>query len=286
MPTSFAQTSHLCLVGDEAITNITPLLDSNFRPAKAYLAVAPQYQQMSEYLAEVFRQLSVEFQTISIDSAWDIERIREQLMGFMESQQNNDIMLNLSGGTQSMTLAAHEVFLAYDRPVFHVHPHTDHVVWLSPSNRSSFDLEDRLKLREFFLARGSTITGTPMRNRISQTRQIFTGILIQNAETFSQPLRTLNWLAGESKKDLTSPKINTSQTDTLSELITLFEAEQIVTVKNDQLHFQNEENRFYCNGGWLEEYVYSQILELRDELPIQDAAMGIEIERKGYKNNN
>ena len=97
---SVTQISHLCLVGEEPISNITPLLDSNFRPAKAYLVVAPQYRQMAEYLGNVFRKHGVKYEEISIESAWDIESIRDQLMGFMESHHNSDIILNISGGSR------------------------------------------------------------------------------------------------------------------------------------------------------------------------------------------
>jgi len=283
MQASYAPTSHLCLVGDDVISNITPLLDSNFRPSKAYLVVAPQFIDNANHLAKVFKQLGVEQQIISVNNAWDIEHIREQLLEFMESQQDCEITLNLSAGTRPMTLAAYDVFIAYEKSVFHVHPHTDNVVWLSPSDRNSFDLEDRLKLREFLLARGSSVVGSPMKNKVSHKRQQLTAKLINGINDYAPQLKTINWLAAASKNQLISPELKPPQNEALYQLIDLFESKNICSFKNNQLEFTNEENRFYCNGGWLEEYVYSQMQKLKNENILQDLAMGVEIERKGYK---
>ena len=278
------QTSHLCLVGDEAIPNITPLLDSNFKPSVVYLLVAPQYREMAGYLSDTFSQLGVKQQSIELESAWDLEHIRDQLMLFMEGQKNRDIILNISAGTRPMMLAAHEVFQAYDKPIFHVHPQTDHVVWLSSSNREGFDLQDKLKLREFLLARGSVVTGSPMRNKVSMSRQKLTEEIVRCVQVFSSPLKILNYLASASEHSLKSPQFDITQDSALSELIALFEAEGICRLEDKSLYFRSEEDRFYCNGGWLEEYAYSQILALKEQLPIQDVAMGVEIERPGLGN--
>lgn len=285
MPASYVSTSHLCLIGDAVISNITPLLDSNFCPSKAYLVVAPQYAENAKHLGEVYKQLGVEQKIIQVDTAWDIEHIREQLLKFMETQQGSEIILNLSAGTRPMMLAAYDVFMAYEKAVFHVHPHTDHVVWLSPSTRESFDLEDRLKLREFLLARGSKVVGTPMKNKVSQKHQQLTAKLINGINSYAPQLKTINWLAMESEENLISPKLTPPRSEDLYQLIEIFESENICSFNNDnRLTFINEENRFYCNGGWLEEYVYSQIHELKNDRMLQDLAMGVVIEREGFKN--
>ncbi len=61
-------------------------------------------------------------------------------------------------------------------------------------------------------------------------------------------------------------------------LVRLFTGMDIIRYDGKLFNFKNEQNRFFCNGGWLEEYVFTELRSLKKQLMIQDIVMGLEIE--------
>jgi len=59
----------------------------------------------------------------------------------------------------------------------------------------------------------------------------------------------------------------------------------LLKIEADCLAFASEEDRFFVNGGWLEEYLFSRIDRLRNRFKIQDSAMSVQVESAtGTKN--
>jgi len=238
-----------------------------------------------ENLCSVFDKYAVPYEILSIKSPWDIEHVRDELMRCLDGIDTTNIALNISGGTKAMSLAAHEVFLAYDKPIFYVHPESDHVMWLHPISQKGFDLEDQLRLPDFLSAMGTKIRQHGNRNKISESRRQGTNEIIKNISRYTKPLSALNWLAGESKRTLLSPELNNDQDqyNDILNLISLFDDMGHCKLEENSIRFTSDDSRFYCNGGWLEEHVYGVVHKLMEKYPIQDIQQGLEIERTGNR---
>lgn len=140
--------THLILISAQAVANITPILDEQYRPRKVVMLVSDDMRQRADWLESVIRSRVSHINRWSIDNAWNIEHIRDQVIELLDAYPEN-IALNATGGTKPMSIAAYEVFREFDKPIFYVHPEHDRIIWMHPADQPGGDLADRLKLPEF-----------------------------------------------------------------------------------------------------------------------------------------
>ena len=165
------ESTHLCLVSAQATPNITPTTDPRIAPRRVVLLVSPDMRQRAGWLGEVLRKRGIRVDQWPIEDAWDIEHAQTRVLALLDAERGvveaRDIALNATGGTKPMSIGAYEVFRAYDLPVFYVHPERDRVIWLSPSERPTVDLENRLSLEPFLAAHGARVTARIAREAVS-----------------------------------------------------------------------------------------------------------------------
>lgn len=275
--------THLLLVHDSLIPNITPSLDPRFRPGEVCLLAAPAMHAETARLTRLLRDTGIDVSEWPIADPWDIEHVRERVSSFVAERRDEGIVLNVSGGTLPMSLAAYEVFRSTDQPVYYVHPTNDHLVWLHPNKQKAFDLADRIRLPAFLAAHDLRLTSV-VRQGITEQLRTLTATLVAQVERFAGPLATLNWYAAAAARrdSLLSPPVSTEhlQRLDLAELLDLFAGNGVLQVDAQQrLVFADNAARFYANGGWLEEHVFGIISQLRREQPtIQDLGRSLIVE--------
>ncbi len=272
---------HVYLVSGEAAPNITPALDRTLRPGEITLVVSPDMTQRAQWLSRVLKQAAgVTVNTWQVNDAWDVEHLLERMMALLERTSPLPA-LNATGGTKPMSIAAFEAFSAYECPVFYVHPYTDELFWLHPRHLPSHQLEDRIKLRHFLMAYGAEIKSEGNKG-VPPAYQTLTERLIRELQRYGQVIATLNWYATQAEETLVSPPLqrNHLQWPTFAELLACFEQAGVLLVKDACLMFPDETARSFVNGGWLEQYIYLQIVKLRKQLPlIQDIKQHLKITR-------
>jgi len=274
---------HLCLVYNTAISNITPALAPEFKPEEVILLHTEAQNNRAENLEAVLKPTGVKVSHWLINDLRDIEHIRERVLDLLVEREDDDIALNASGGTRPMSMAAYEIFTEFQKPIFYVNPDTDDVIWLHTRELTSFNCPDRLKLPAFLRAHGAKVTRETERKAIPKNLRELTKVLVNHVEELAKPLSALNWLAQQADDSLVSPPLSESQRHwvALQALIQRFEEEEIFTYRNNRLHFESETTRFFANGGWLEEHVFSLIYGLRRDIStIQDVGRGVELVRE------
>jgi len=277
--------SHLCLISGQPTPNLTPLLDRAFRPEKAIFLVSPDMNLQAEWLKQAVQPSGVGVRFHRIDDAWDIEHVHDRVLALLEETGMAGIALNATGGTKPMSIAAYEVFRGLDLPIFYVHPQTDRVVWMHPADRPGFGIEDRVRLPQFLQAHGVTLLS---RNRtvMPVRRRELVQDLVDGISRFSEPLGTLNYLAGRAEGGLRVevPEKKRGWSD-LTDLIGLFADAGLLQQEGAWLLFPDEEARFFVNGGWLEHHVFFHVKNLARKTPaIHDMAQGVEVRRGQVRN--
>jgi len=274
---------HLCLLYNTAPANITPALDPHFKPEQVILVYGNQQQKRADNLSQILREVGVKVIQRKIADIWDLDTIRRSLENLLleENYLDKDIALNASGGTRSMSLAAYELFKSAEKPIFHVHPYSDEIIWLHDKHIQGFNVANRIKIPAYFKAYGATCT-INHRQALSAKLRTFTARLVANSAYYRHDLSTLNWLAKQAEKNL-QIDINRGRvylSDSLNELINLFVEQGLCHFDGRILAFDDENARFFVNGGWLEYHVFAQIQGLRKNYPcIQDVAQGVEVIR-------
>lgn len=267
--------THLFLINEDLVPNITPVLDPSFRPKQVFMMTSSATQIYADRLRRILNSAGVIAHNFPINDSWDIEHIREKALEFIDTHGHDDIALNVSGGTKPMDLAAYEIFHYADKPVYYVNPENDNVVWMHPRGRKSFDLADRIKLPLFFNAHDLRIVSRK-NEAIPQKMRELTSLLVSDVSRYSHHLAVLNYFASESEGTLLSPaqKDEHLKDQDLQSLIKRLADLNLLTVDSKfRLRFMSEEACFFVNGGWLEEHVFSVL----GGLPaIQDLARNVD----------
>jgi hypothetical protein len=106
---------------------------------------------------------------------------------------------------------------------------------------------------------------------------------VRDLGRYQRALGTLNWLAGSAERRLVSEPLADHQLrdDDLLDLLDRFEAARLLRREGDRLVFRDEADRFYVNGGWLELYVFAEVLGLRSAgRRLQDLGRGVQVIRE------
>jgi hypothetical protein len=280
--TSGAGTIQLCLVSDSAATNLVPLLDPRYRPDQVALVVAPRYRQEAEWFSHAIKPVGLGVTLIEIDNSYEVAHIAERIGQWLTRHGDRQVVLNASGGTQPMSLAAYQVCRERGLPVFHINPHTDQLLWLHPYETEPHELADRVRLPLFLRTYGSSLETMAYSGPVDAPIRGVCQAIVDEVGRFQRPLGRLNWLASQASETLCSPPLpdEVSHDSDFHQLVDYLEQAGILTLDGERLRFPDEEMRFLANGGWLERHLHSLIYGLQGEKRIHDLGSGIEIERQ------
>ncbi len=273
--------THLILVSAQAVPNITPVLDERFKPREVVLLVSPDMVLRAEWLEHIYNKRGVKSRRWLINNAYDIELIRDTVLELLTEYEDGSLALNATGGTKPMSIAAYEVFRDLKQPIFYVHPEEDRVIWLYPSKQAGHDLADRIKLPEFLQAYGAKVTGQGDSLGVQAVYRELTEEIITRIAYYSKALGSLNYWAQKATGSLTVD-LDAQQTKDrfLADLIDLFSESKLLRLEKNRLIFATEQDRFYVNGGWLEQHVYGQCLNIKKQTGIQDIGRSVQVDRQ------
>ncbi|MDD2661385.1 MAG: DUF1887 family CARF protein [Methylococcales bacterium] len=260
-------TTHLILVSAQPIPNLTPILDDTLRPQKVVMLVSPDMQERSLALESIFKPRGISVERCPINDPWDADRIRDQVEDLLLTRYpDGDIVLNATGGTKLMSIAAYEAFRSCQLPVFYVHPEHDRLIWLSPK-RPDVDLTGRLKLEDYLMAYGSSVDKLDRTGVKEPIRQL-TQKLLTDIDRYASELGALNYMAGQADNPRLTSQIESGPQSRphLWELLELFETAGLCEINGRSLRFADERARFTANGGWLEMHTYAMCLNLKKNL--------------------
>ncbi len=271
--------THLILVSAQAVPNITPVMDERFKPKNVVLLVSPDMANRAEWLEQIYIKRGIKSRRWLIKDAYDIDHIRDRIYELLTEYEAGGLALNATGGTKPMSIAAYEEFRELERPIFYVHPEEDRVIWLHPSKQAGQDLADRIKLPEFLQAYGATVTSQGETFGVPADDRELTEEIITRIAYYSKALGALNYLAqqatGSLKVELNPQQMN----DYILDLIHLFSKHKRLSIDKQTLTFPTEEARFYVNGGWLEQHVWGQCLNIKKQSGIQDIGRSVQVKR-------
>lgn len=275
-------TTHVCMVSAQPTPNLTPALDPAVRPARVILLVSPDMGERASWLEAALRPRVGRIERWSIEDPWDVEHVQQRVLELIEREmragRGDELVLNATGGTKPMSIAAYEAFRAYDRPIFYVHPEHDRLVWLHPSGQAARELADRVKLEEFLRAHGVG-AGALHRSVQDPERAELGEMLVGGLDRYGTDLGTLNYHAQRAEATLVSEPVGNLSAGFVA-LVDLFQSAGVLELREGRLRFPSREARFFVNGGWLELYAFRQVQLFRQSgAGIQDAAWGVEVAR-------
>jgi len=277
--------TQLILISAQAIPNITPILYERFKPDQVVMLVSEDMLRRSEYIEKIYKPRGIKVLRWQINDPWDVEHIRQRIEDLLLENEFLSIVLNATGGTKPMSIAAYEVFRENNLDIFYIHPEQDRLIWMHPKS-PSIDLADRIKLKEYLYAYGaSTVNEVHKAGVITSLREL-SKELTGNIQKYESALSSLNYYAASADNPYLASKVTDDKNGDYGfwNLVDLFEQANLLTKAQGRLEFPDEDSRFLVNGGWLELYAYQCCLDLKKKLAIQDVARSIEVIRQEGKN--
>ena len=274
-------TTHLCLVSAQTTPNLLPVLDEAWRPKKVVLACSASMQHAAVALRSVIqaKAAGIVVETLELPNAYDYIALSETFLSYLAEHADENIALNVTGGTKLMAVAAQEVFRSTGKPVFYVNVETDSVLVIG-EQATSQPLRAKLKVHEMLRAHGYSVS-IQENPQITRELRDLTARLIDHVASAGRALGTINAVARIARDDpglqvdLTPAQYNSRS---LAELIGLFIDAGLLRQNGQSLTFKNEEARFFVNGGWLESHVYEALQSLRAQhVALTDFAMGVRV---------
>ena len=276
----------IALIGNRVTPVVSGALSSNFNTKKIILVAGGKFLETANNISSVLQPAGLHVEIISLSNPYSIEETRNVLLDILVNHENEKPILNTSSGTRPMCIAAFEVFNEFQQEVFYINPVTNMLYYLHQPERKPIALDHQLKIPAFLQVHGSKVSHSFDRTGIKKTVRQFASELASKSLELAKPLSTLNWLAKSAENTLTSAELSDKQLSwyELTYLLDEMEHLDLLYMQNNCIVFNNEDARFFANGGWLEEHVYATLFGLRAELDsIQDIGRGIEISRPGRK---
>lgn len=283
-------TTHLCLVSAQATPNLLPLLDETWRPRKVVLACSTQMKPAALALRAVIQSKAsgMAIETLELPDAYDYNALSDRFLNYLAEHADDDIALNVTGGTKLMAVAAQEVFRSAGKPVFYVNVESDEVLVIG-EKASSRPLRAKLKVHEMLRAHGYNVT-TQERPQVTRELRDLTARLIDHVTSAGRALGTVNALARMARDE---PGLRVDMTPAqydsraLADILALFLDAGLLRQSGQALTFKDEESRFFINGGWLESHVYEALQSLRAQHEaLSDVAMGVRVSFGGADPRN
>ncbi len=272
--------THLCLVSAQATPNLLPVLDDAWRPRRVVLACSAQMKEAAQALRSVIQTKGggVMVDMLDLPDAYGYAALSDTFLNYLAEHADENIALNVTGGTKLMAVAAQEVFGSVGKPVFYVNVESDEVLVIGEQAVSQ-PLRAKLKVHEMLRAHGYNVT-TQEQPQISRELRDLTARLIDHVASAGRALGWLNALAHAAHDNHLRAVLNPGQQDSrsLSDIVALFEEAGLLRQQGDTLIFKNEESRFFTNGGWLEAHVFEVLQSLRAQHDgLTDVAMGVRV---------
>lgn len=276
--------AHICLLSEHPMPNVCPLLDPELGANRVVYVASRKHESRLQWLEQVLQGHRIQVSKLLIDDAYgdvgEIQRVVETEVR-RQREQGAEVLVNVTGGTRPMSIAAHMAAVNTDVSAFYVHDDT--VAWLhatSEQSRASVDLQERLKLPEFLLTYGIKITESGAPKLPAGADQI-TKILLQNPEKYVRGIRSLNYHASKAEHSL---RASLGESDRkfqpLQEILGLFEGKGLLSTSKNEIRFDGEPARFFCAGGWLEHATYRCIGDMSATLGsrLNDCQTSVEVE--------
>ncbi|MEW6380262.1 MAG: DUF1887 family CARF protein [bacterium] len=279
----------ISLVSEQTVPNILAI--HHFKPDELLFISTRDMEAKGKTSAilDTMSRLGLKYQRDMImvqeDSILDCHR---QLEEWIKGREDSEFVVNLTGGTKIMSIAAYEFFKDYSSRMIYVPiPRNEFIVPFpkkSPGRPTEFDL--RLSVVQYLAAYGLKVVNEGKLETYCQEARKRKGLSELIVQNYAQLKNLLLWLCG---------MLRPHRSEKMFELTGNFTAENqeekdffsrfgfsysggIITRKLDRSDIR------YLTGGWLEEYCFNIISEWLG-CGIDDVAIGLQLRNSRGREN-
>lgn len=273
--------TQICLVSQQAAANLLPALDESLKPDKIVLVVTGKMRRQADNLHDVLKQCAIKVDTFYLTNEQDYYQTAQDLINLAASIEDDDVTLNITGGTKLISVAAQSVADASGWKMFYVDADSDKIIWLGREQKPPQSLQQKLRLRHYLMSYGFKLSAEQQRKQATIQQVELTQTLVQQAGSLQDSISLLNALTQEAEN---KGKLSITLTDkhldspSLDVLLRNFEKAGALHLEKNIIRFSDVDARNFVKGGWLELHAINAVHQVHKDIGIQDKAIGLEIE--------
>lgn len=280
----------ICLVSGQPTPNLVPVFSRDTRPNEVVLLVSGDMKKQAGNLEAVFQRNKIKSRREEVTDPYDIEAIHEQmeklLKTFNAENPKRSVIVNLTGGTKPMAIAAQMACYYEEMPYLYMNIDSGDVLLHLPSEKyTRHQLQGDLKIQDYLEAHGYSMEekdSSAGSGNGDENRQLLEMLVLYYSK-FKSAIGRLNGLAHEAEEKKTlSVALGGDVDPNMQALLDAFSKAGALTVKDGRVRFNNEKDRFFANGGWLEDAVFDVV----KSLGFQDCKKNITVRSKGNATEN
>lgn len=247
--------TQVCLVSREPMPNLLPIL--HFSPRSVILIATPEMHENANRLKAVIHQnkpqLAVDVEYLS--SAYDYDAIVETMFNVLihvdKAAPEGEIVLNATGGTKLMVLAAVSVFTANNKKIFYLNVENGEIIFIPVSGTDlmhskqaihiPISLVDYLKVHDYSVQKSDV----PVR----ELSYDFFEQLVSQQQKFEQAIAAVNAVAQNALENFKARKglgaeIQNADSSGFKRLLSIFQDEKLLFLQQNKVVFPDESARF------------------------------------------
>jgi hypothetical protein len=282
---------HLCIATGQNLANLIPAVQ--LKADKVVILETPAMRVSAENLKAALKARGIGAQRMAFDDA-SPEAIVASAQKVALELGETPVIFNATGGHKLMTLALTDELHALAGDNLHLlycETRYDRIDWLKP-HASAESMQDSLKLEDIMMTQGYRIQTRGDRDvqwmRDADERGELTRALGDGADKLAKFFGSLNKLADKALNEPDGPfracqELPFTPGGRNADILRDAQRNGLLNWDNEsEIVFAHPEAARYFRGGWLEEYVW---LKLRNLKPT-DYAINLRVETVGAKTDN
>jgi hypothetical protein len=242
-----------CLVSRQAMANVLPVL--MFKPKRVVLFATPEEITCANNLERLFITKNIEVARKDNLDAYDYSNFHNVIKSELEAD-DDDVTLNVTGGTKLMALAAYKAFSDKNKTVIYCDTKHKKIIHLFPKlDTENLNLD--LSVNDYLIAYGYDIIST----RTSELDEDY--IKLFNTLIKKQLLLKFSKFLDKFRSDTgKNEKVNTTINDTEFNIFKIQKTQLGYTLFIHQEKFKYNDDKF-LKGGWLEFLMHYHLKKLK-----------------------
>lgn len=278
---------HFCLISAQAAANLLPILDPKFKPQKAVFLVSNKMKEQAKFLKNTVEKLGVKVVLEDLAEVFEFAELEDRIADLVSQYENENVALNVTGGTKLMAIAAQNVFSMAEKPIFYMDTDNNRIIFVSQSiereRMADIHLSTKITMESYLMAYGHSVLSEQALNS-TEAELDFIKTFIKFYNRYQNFIPQLNGIASRSENSgyKTTLEPNELRQNGLIDFLFELHDEDLVEFDGERINFKNKESKEKLNGGWLEALVFN---ELNTISKIQDIALNLEVGNTKYDLN-
>lgn len=276
----------ICLISAQPIPNLIPLRVKELKPDKVILLTSSDMETQANRMIPILKSWNIAYEKREID-AYNLPKIKRTCLDVLNTYEQDEIFVNITGGTKIMSVAAYEVFQMMNKEIFYVNTQKQEILILNKN--ISIPYKNWIDVVTYLSAYGQKVKSD--QNAFFNKYMPFLQNLFSEMEEWENTFResaigVLNYYTQLSDASgyphTVSIESRHQSFRALLELIRLFQKYKLIDYNNNNIIIPTEEAHRFINGGWLEALTYYKI----SQIPGTDIKTGLEIEYENGQTSN